>query len=162
LLSGRWASAHWNLGFAAVMFAIVLYFYVQKAMGGGDIKILTVAFLWVGIGCAFPFAVLLAVCAALHAAAAKFGWADVQEVGGRKRIPLALSVAAAMTLLPLGLSAAGRSDAVVPLLLVLVIPTFDYSEHQGSNFRFQRSKKRCNLRPQIGRLTCNVSFWLRL
>jgi hypothetical protein len=35
-------------------------------------------------------------------------------------------------------------------------------EHHGSNFRFQRSKKRCNLRPQIGRLKCNVSFWLRL
>jgi prepilin peptidase CpaA len=98
LLSGRWMSAHWNLGFAAVMFAIMLYFYAQNAMGGGDIKILTVAFLWVGISCAFPFAVLLAVCAALHVAAAKFGWADIQEVGGRKRIPLAPSVAAAMIL----------------------------------------------------------------
>jgi hypothetical protein len=52
----------------------------------------------VGISCAFPFAVLLAVCAALHVAATKFGWADVQEVGGRKRIPLAPSVAAAMIL----------------------------------------------------------------
>jgi prepilin peptidase CpaA len=62
LLSGRWISAHWNLCFAALMFAIMLYFYAQKAMGGGDVKILTVAFLWVGIGCAFPFAVLLAVC----------------------------------------------------------------------------------------------------
>jgi len=96
LLSGRWISAHWNLGFAALMFGIMLYFYAQNAMGGGDLKILTVAFLWVGVGCALPFAVLLAVCAALHMAAAKFGWAEVQEVGGRKRIPLAPSVAAAM------------------------------------------------------------------
>ena len=96
LLSGRWISAHWNLGFAALMFGIMLYFYAQNAMGGGDVKILTVAFLWVGVGCALPFAVLLAVCAALHMAAAKFGWAEVQEVGGRKRIPLAPSVAAAM------------------------------------------------------------------
>jgi hypothetical protein len=46
----------------------------------------------------YPFAILLAVCAALHAAAAKFGWADVQEVGGRRRISLAPSVAAAMIL----------------------------------------------------------------
>jgi prepilin peptidase CpaA len=98
LLSGRWISAHWNLGFAALMFGIMLYFYARNAMGGGDVKILTIAFLWVGVGCAFPFAVLLAVCAALHVAAAKFGWADVQEVAGRKRIPLAPSVAAAMIL----------------------------------------------------------------
>ena len=98
LLSGRWISAHWNLGFAALMFGIMLYFYAQNAMGGGDVKILTIAFLWLGVGCAFPFAVLLAVCAALHVAAAKFGWADVQEVGGRKRIPLAPSVATAMIL----------------------------------------------------------------
>jgi prepilin peptidase CpaA len=98
LLSGRWISAHWNLGFAALMFSIMLYFYAQNAMGGGDIKILTVAFLWVGVGCAFPFAILLALCAALHVASAKFGWADVQEVGGRKRIPLAPSVAVAMIL----------------------------------------------------------------
>jgi len=98
LLSGRWVSAHWNAGFAALMFGIMLFFYSRKAMGGGDVKILTVAFLWVGVGCAFPFAVLLAIFAALHVAAAKFGWAKVQEVDGRKRIPLAPSVAAAMIL----------------------------------------------------------------
>jgi prepilin peptidase CpaA len=97
-LSGRWVGAHWNLGFAVLMFAIMLYFYSQNAMGGGDVKILTVAFLWVGISCALPFAVLLAVCSALHVGAAKLGWADVQQVGGRKRIPLAPSVAAAMIL----------------------------------------------------------------
>jgi prepilin peptidase CpaA len=96
LLSGRWIDAHWNLGFAALMFGIMLYFYAQNAMGGGDVKILTVAFLWVGVGCALPFAVLLAVCAVLHVAAAKFGWAEVQKVGDRNRIPLAPSVAAAM------------------------------------------------------------------
>src|SRR5258705_5050414 len=44
LLSGRWISAHWNLGFAALMFSIMLYFYAQNAMGGGDVKILTIAF----------------------------------------------------------------------------------------------------------------------
>jgi Flp pilus assembly protein protease CpaA len=54
LLSGRWVSAHWNLGFAALMFSIMLYFYTQNAMGGGDVKILTIAFLWLGVGCAFP------------------------------------------------------------------------------------------------------------
>jgi Flp pilus assembly protein protease CpaA len=98
LLSGRWVSAHWNLAFAAVMFGVMLYFYAQNWMGGGDVKILTVGFLWVGLGCALPFAVLLAVFAAVHVAAAKLGWVEVQKVGDRKRIPLAPSVAAALIL----------------------------------------------------------------
>jgi Flp pilus assembly protein protease CpaA len=98
LLSGRWVSAHWNLAFAALMFSVMLYFYAQNWMGGGDVKILTVGFLWIGLGCALPFAVLLAVFAAVHVAAAKVGWVEVQQVGDRKRIPLAPSVAAALIL----------------------------------------------------------------
>ena len=98
LLSGRWVSAHWNLAFAALMFAVMLYFYAQSLMGGGDVKILTVGFLWVGFRCAFPFAVLLATFSAVHVVAAKFGWAEVQQVGDKKRIPLAPSVAAALIL----------------------------------------------------------------
>jgi prepilin peptidase CpaA len=96
LLSGRWVIAHWNLAFAALMFCIMLYFYGQNLMGGGDVKILTVAFLWVGFLCAFPFAVLLAIFSGLHVVAAKFGWAEVQQVGDKTRIPLAPSVAAAL------------------------------------------------------------------
>jgi hypothetical protein len=34
----------------------------------------------------------------VHVVAAKFGWAEVQQVGGKKRIPLAPSVAAALLL----------------------------------------------------------------
>ena len=98
LLSGRWMSAHWNLAFAALTFCVMAYFYAQNWMGGGDVKILTVGFLWIGFGCAFPFAVLLAVFAAVHVAAAKFGWVEVQRVGDQKRIPLAPSVAGALIL----------------------------------------------------------------
>ena len=97
-LSGRWVIAHWNLGFAALMFAAMLYFYGQNLMGGGDVKILTVGFLWVGFRCALPFAVMLAIFAWVHVLAAKFGWAQVQQVGDRKRIPLAPSVAGALIL----------------------------------------------------------------
>ena len=97
-LSGRWVFAQWNLALAVLMFCVMLYFYAQNLMGGGDVKILTVGFLWVGFLCAFPFAVLLAVFAAVHVVAAKFGWAEVQQVGDNKRIPLAPSVAAALIL----------------------------------------------------------------
>jgi Flp pilus assembly protein protease CpaA len=98
LLSGRWVSAHWNLAFAALMFGVMAYFYAQNWMGGGDVKMLTVGFLWIGLGCALPFAVLVAVFAAVHVAAAKLGWVEVQHVGDRKRIPFAPSVAAALIL----------------------------------------------------------------
>ena len=73
LLSGRWVIAHWNLAFAALMFGAMLYFYGQNLMGGGDVKILTVGFLWVGFRCALPFAVLLAIFAGVHVVAAMFG-----------------------------------------------------------------------------------------
>src|SRR5262249_6768488 len=94
-LSGRWVIALWNLAVAALMFAVMFYFYAQNLMGGGDVKILTVGFLWVGLGCALPFAVLLAVFAAVHVVAAKLGRAEGQHVGRQKRLPLGPSVAAA-------------------------------------------------------------------
>jgi len=96
VLSGRWTEAHWNVAFAVFMFCVMLYFYTQNWMGGGDIKILTVGFLWVGFGCALPFAVLLVVFAMLHVLAAKLGWVKVQESGGRKRIAFAPAVAGAL------------------------------------------------------------------
>src|SRR6266568_1698193 len=96
LLSGRWVSAYWNLAFAVLMFCIMLYFYAQNLMGGGDVKILTVAFLWIGLDCALVFAVLMAIFAMLHVAAAKFGWVKVQQVGKHTRIPFAPSVAGAL------------------------------------------------------------------
>ena len=95
-MSGRWVSMHWNIGFAALMFALMLYAYSQRLMGGGDIKLLTVAFLWLGLWCAFPFAVFLLIFAAAHTIAAKYGWVSVQEVGGRKRIPFGPSIAGAL------------------------------------------------------------------
>ena len=97
-LSGRWIDAAWNIGLAALVFAFLLYFYSRRWMGGGDVKILTVAFLWTGLGCALPFAVLLLMFASLHAAAARFGWVDAPQRTdeGRARIAFAPSVAAAL------------------------------------------------------------------
>jgi Flp pilus assembly protein protease CpaA len=96
LLSGRWVSAHWNLALAVLMLCLMLYFYAQNLMGGGDVKILTVGFLWVGLDCALVFAALMAVFAIANVVAAKFGWVKVQQVGEHKRIPFAPSVAGAL------------------------------------------------------------------
>jgi prepilin peptidase CpaA len=98
LVSGRWASAHWNLAFACLMFVVMLLLYSRHLMGGGDVKLLSVAFLWTGLDCALPFALLLLLFAGIHTIAAKLGLANVQraENDERKRIPFAPSIAAAL------------------------------------------------------------------
>jgi prepilin signal peptidase PulO-like enzyme (type II secretory pathway) len=65
-------------------------------MGGGDVKMLAVTFLWTGIQCALVFAILLTIFIVVHLGIVKLGWAKVQEVRGRKRIPFAPSIAAAL------------------------------------------------------------------
>jgi prepilin peptidase CpaA len=88
----------WNVGFALLIFAVMLYFYSQGLLGGGDVKLLTVAFLWAGVDCALPFALLLSLFATVHTIAGKLGWVEVQHLGQdkRSRIAFAPSVAAAL------------------------------------------------------------------
>lgn len=97
-VSGRWPGLGWNVGLALLMFVVLLYFYSQGLLGGGDVKLLTVAFLWAGRDCALPFAILLSLFAMVHVVAGKLGWADLQQVGPdkRSRIAFAPSVAAAL------------------------------------------------------------------
>jgi prepilin peptidase CpaA len=97
-LSSRWPGMAWNVGFALLIFAVMLYFYSQGLLGGGDVKLLTVAFLWAGVDCAFPFALLLSLFATVHTIAGKLGWVELQHAGEdkRSRIAFAPSVAAAL------------------------------------------------------------------
>jgi prepilin peptidase CpaA len=97
VLTGHWANLKWDLSFAALMFVVLLVIYKTYWMGGGDVKILAVAFLWTGISGALPFAILLALFSGTHSLAAKLGWVKSQVTDrGRQRIPLAPSVAAAL------------------------------------------------------------------
>jgi prepilin peptidase CpaA len=97
-LSGRWTDAAWNLGLAAGVFLFLIYFYSRHWMGGGDVKILVVAFLWTGIECALPFVLLLLLFVSLHTVGARFGWVELQQGDNdsRQRIPFAPSIAAAL------------------------------------------------------------------
>ena len=45
MFSGRWVQAAWNFDLAALVFCFLVYCYSRQWMGGGDVKILTVAFL---------------------------------------------------------------------------------------------------------------------
>jgi prepilin peptidase CpaA len=96
LLSGRWLVLPENLAFALVLFVFLIICYSRGWMGGGDVKLLTVAFLWVGIGCALPFSLLLLLFASLHALAAKLKWVAARTENGRSKIAFAPSVSAAL------------------------------------------------------------------
>jgi prepilin peptidase CpaA len=95
-LSGRWTTLPWNLGFAAILFLIMLYPYSMKMMGGGDLKLLTVAILWVGPFCALPFALFLLIFTCIHAFAVKFKLVEGKAVGEWQSVAFAPSVAAAL------------------------------------------------------------------
>jgi prepilin peptidase CpaA len=98
-LAHRWSVLPWNLAIAGLIFLVQLLFYARSWMGGGDIKILTVAFLWVGADCALPFAIFLCVFASIHSLAAKLNWVPSQpdtERSRHQRIAFAPSVAAAI------------------------------------------------------------------
>jgi prepilin peptidase CpaA len=79
-----------------VIFAVLLWFYTQGVVGGGDVKLVTVACLWVGTHCALLFAVLLLGLGTLHLLAAKSGWVRTKAIAGRVGIPYAPSVAGAL------------------------------------------------------------------
>ena len=98
IAAGQWASMPWNVGFAILMLAGMTYVYMTEKMGGGDFKLLTVAFLWIGPSPLrlTPFAFLLLVFLRIHYAAARFGWTRSENSAKGMRIPLAPSVAAAL------------------------------------------------------------------
>ena len=97
VVTAHWAGLKWDLAFAGLMFLVLLALYVLGGMGGGDVKILPVAFLWTGLSGAFPFAVLLAIFGVMHGIAAKCGWVKSQVTeSGRRRIPFAPAVAGAL------------------------------------------------------------------
>jgi prepilin peptidase CpaA len=97
VLTGHWANLKLDVPFAALMFLVMLAVYSLGWMGGGDVKILAVAFLWTGLYSALPFAILLALFCSAHSLAAKFGWVGSRDTAsGRQRIPFAPSVAAAL------------------------------------------------------------------
>jgi prepilin peptidase CpaA len=97
-VSGRLATIPWNVGFAALILVVLTYVYSRNWVGGGDVKLLTVALLWVGLDCALPFAILLLVFSMGHTLAARVGWVSAPQIDGdeRKRIPFAPSVAASL------------------------------------------------------------------
>jgi Flp pilus assembly protein protease CpaA len=97
-VTGRWSSLPWHIAIAGIIFAVLLYFYSRSWMGGGDVKMLTTAFLWIGSDGALLFAILLCFFSSIHGLAAKLNWLPSRHSANdaRTRIALAPSVAAAL------------------------------------------------------------------
>lgn len=85
-----------NVIFAAIIFAVLALFYTKGVIGGGDVKLVAIVCLWVGVHCALLFSILLLLFIGLHLFAAWLGWADTKPMAGRFAIPYAPSVAGAL------------------------------------------------------------------
>lgn len=96
LISRSWLDVLFNVGFAAVMFAVLLWFYANKLIGGGDVKFMTIVCLWIGGHCALLFSAFLLFFIGVHLGAARMGWAQSRSLSGRQAIPYAPSVAGAL------------------------------------------------------------------
>jgi prepilin peptidase CpaA len=95
-LTWRWSEVPLDLALAVMIFVIGVVFYALGAFGGGDVKLLTVAFLWVGMRGALLLAILLVIFSLLSVVAGKLGWIKTRKVGPRQEIAFAPAVAGAL------------------------------------------------------------------
>jgi prepilin peptidase CpaA len=106
-LNGRYAEALSHASFAAVMFAVFVLIYIRGLLGGGDVKLLGVAFLWLGTENSFVFSLFLLAFTILYALLAKLGAVPKRMVLARAKIPFGPCIGAAwlVTLIPWGSAA---------------------------------------------------------
>jgi Flp pilus assembly protein protease CpaA len=92
-----------NFTLSLVVFVVLLWFYGRGAIGGGDVKLVSVVCLWIDAHCALLFSILLLGFVGLHVAATRWGLVSTQMIGTRQALPYAPAVAAALiTLILLG------------------------------------------------------------
>jgi prepilin peptidase CpaA len=96
LVARSWFDVVLNVIFALIVFAGLLWFFARGAIGGGDVKLMAVACLWVGVRCVLPFAIFLLLLIIVHIAAVRLGWAKTKNIGGRGAISYAPSIAGAL------------------------------------------------------------------
>lgn len=108
-LAGTTREALAHAAFAAAITAILLVSYQMGAMGGGDVKLLAVAFLWLGLEHSFVFSLLLLGFTLGYAALGKLGILPRKLVASRPKIPFAPCIAAAWLLTTILSLAAAQS-----------------------------------------------------
>jgi prepilin peptidase CpaA len=95
-ITGTWGDVPYHLGIATLIFIVLLVCYNYGMLGGGDVKLLTVAFLWTGKDCALLFAIVMLAITGVHAGLVYLGLLRAQTVKGRQRIPYAPAIAGAL------------------------------------------------------------------
>lgn len=85
-----------NFAVSMAVFVVLLCFYARGAVGGGDVKLVSVVCLWIGTHCALLFSALLLVFIGLHVVAVRLGFASTQPMGSHQAIPYAPSIAGAL------------------------------------------------------------------
>lgn len=96
LLAGKSEQVLPHAGFAALMFVPLLLCYSQKLLGGGDVKLLIVCFLWTGIACALLFSIVLVIFSLIYVILARLKWVGAVTSGGRTKIAFAPAIAGAL------------------------------------------------------------------
>jgi prepilin peptidase CpaA len=82
-----------NVTLSIMVFSASLYFFHKSWIGGGDVKLLSVACMWVQSQCVLLFAIALLFFVIVHTIALRLGWCRTTSGGG---IAYAPSVAAAL------------------------------------------------------------------
>ena len=85
-----------NVAVSVAVFVVLLCFYARGAIGGGDVKLVSVVCLWIGTHCALLFSALLLVFIGFHVVAVRLRFASTQPMGSRQAIPYAPSIAGAL------------------------------------------------------------------
>lgn len=85
-----------NIVLGLIIFGFLLLFYLKGAVGGGDVKLVPVAALFVGTHSALPFSVLLLGFTGLHLLATRTNLVPTLAIGDRRAISYAPSIAAAL------------------------------------------------------------------
>jgi prepilin peptidase CpaA len=81
---------------AGFLLAVMILPFQFGWMGGGDVKVLAVAFLWTGLHCALFFALVLFAATTIHAVLAWCGALTSRESGARRKIPFGPAAALAL------------------------------------------------------------------
>lgn len=85
----------WHSVFAVFGFGLLIIAYLRGLIGGGDTKLLAVAFFWTGHETALTYSIFMFLLTLGYWAGAKFGPLPSQSVGGRLKIPFGPSIAGA-------------------------------------------------------------------
>ena len=94
-LGGRYWEAFSHAVFAAAILGAFLFMYAKELLGGGDVKLLGAAFLWLGMDNSFLFSLFLLAFTIVYALLAKFGSVPTRTIAAGTKIPFGTCIGAA-------------------------------------------------------------------